>query len=51
MSEPVCRSSDSRFCCVMDFPRRRMLPLLGFTSPSSIFMVVDFPAPFGPMKP
>jgi hypothetical protein len=26
-------------------------PLLGATNPVSIFIVVDFPAPFGPRKP
>ena len=33
------------------FPSMVNEPLVGFVSPKNIFIVVDFPAPFGPRKP
>ena len=32
-------------------PSISKLPFVGAVSPKSIFIVVDFPAPFGPKKP
>ena len=48
---PVWRSSGRRLFSVSSCPSRRTRPAVGWMSPSSIFMVVDLPAPFGPMNP
>ena len=44
-SETVCASAS-----VMSFPSMVILPLWGVNRPMTVFMVVDFPAPFLPRK-
>ena len=51
MSEPMCCSNACRVDLSIVRPITWTPPLVGVTRDSSIFMVVDFPDPFGPMKP
>jgi hypothetical protein len=41
----------ARFSLIISFPSTLAAPEVGEISPSSVRMVVDFPAPFGPMNP
>ena len=47
---PICRFRSSA-AAPNGWPRISMVPALGSSSPVSILMVVDFPAPFGPRNP
>ena len=51
MSEPMRRSNACRVDLSIVRPITWTPPLVGVTRDSSIFMVGDFPDPFGPMKP
>ena len=47
---PICRFNSSA-PALNGWPRISIVPALGSSSPVSILMVVDLPAPFGPRKP
>ena len=49
--EPVRDMISARVAGVKDCPRTLIWPRVGARSPSSIFIVVDFPEPLGPRKP
>ena len=51
MSEPTPASISERVARFMGRPSMLIWPLVGVTKPSSIFMVVDLPDPFGPSSP
>ena len=50
MMAPTCFSIPVRLA-VSSFPKILIVPVVGYTSVSSIRMVVDLPAPFCPRKP
>src|SRR6266446_10265259 len=45
------RSSARRRSLEISYPSKRRYPLVGRTRPSTMRIVVDFPAPFRPRKP
>ena len=49
--EPVRDMISARVAGVKDCPRTLICPRVGARSPSSIFIVVDFPEPLGPRNP
>ena len=51
MSEPTLDNTWARFARVMGWPSTLISPRVGAMRPSSIFIVVDLPEPFGPSKP